>query len=108
VYYSTHIGTRWWGYTSKCNFMAGQQDGKSVSSQKVGATPCGCPPGQAHPQVPVGEGLPLPQDIEKIRKSLRKLSIVVGGRIGGLVIGAKLAGWGWQQVRATEGNRDKR
>jgi hypothetical protein len=31
-----------------------------VSSQKVEATPCGCPLGQA-------QGLPLPRDIEKIR-----------------------------------------
>jgi hypothetical protein len=31
-----------------------------VSSQKVGANPCGCPPGQA-------QDLPLPQDIEKIQ-----------------------------------------
>jgi hypothetical protein len=30
-----------------------------VSSQKVGANPCGCPPGQV-------QNLPLPQDIEKI------------------------------------------
>jgi hypothetical protein len=30
-----------------------------VSSQKVGANPCGCPRGQA-------QDLPLPQDIEKI------------------------------------------
>jgi hypothetical protein len=34
----------------------------SVSSQKVGADPCGCPPGQV-------QDLPLPQDIEKIRYS---------------------------------------
>jgi hypothetical protein len=31
-----------------------------VSSQRVGANPCGCPPGQV-------QDLPLPQDIEKIR-----------------------------------------
>jgi imidazolonepropionase-like amidohydrolase len=36
------------------------QDRDRVSSQKVGANPCGCPPGQA-------QDLPLPQDIEKIR-----------------------------------------
>jgi hypothetical protein len=32
-----------------------------VSSQKVGANPCGCPPGQV-------QNLPLPQDIEKIQE----------------------------------------
>jgi hypothetical protein len=34
--------------------------GSVVSAQQVGAYPCGCSPGQA-------QGLPLPQDIEKIR-----------------------------------------
>jgi hypothetical protein len=38
---------------------------QGVSSRKVGANPRGCPPGQAHLQVPDGEGLPLPQDIER-------------------------------------------
>ncbi len=41
---------------------------KPVSSQKVGANPCGRPGGQAHPQVPFGEGLPLPQIIETVQK----------------------------------------
>jgi CRISPR-associated protein Csc1 len=39
------------------------KDGMLVSSQKVGANPCGCPPGQV-------QNLPLPQDIEKIRMLL--------------------------------------
>jgi ribosomal protein L11 methyltransferase len=42
---------------------------QAVSSQRVGANPCGCPPGQVHPQVPSGEDLPLPQDIEKIHQA---------------------------------------
>jgi hypothetical protein len=49
-----------------------------VSSQKVGANPCGCPPGQVHPQVPFGEDLPLPQDTEKIQlvyRGARRLKI---------------------------------
>jgi hypothetical protein len=37
----------------------GDFEALEVSSQKVGANPCGCPPGQA-------QDLPLPQDIEKI------------------------------------------
>jgi prephenate dehydrogenase len=39
---------------------ADKEDSPVVSSQKVGANPCGCPPGQV-------QNLPLPQDIEKIR-----------------------------------------
>jgi hypothetical protein len=35
------------------------EDVLDVSSQKVGANPCGCPPGQV-------QDLPLPQVIEKI------------------------------------------
>jgi dCTP deaminase len=60
------------------------------SSQNVGANPRGCPPGQAHPQVPSGEGargqaqgthgqpqgLPLPQDIEK-KKEAKVLGLTI-------------------------------
>jgi hypothetical protein len=42
----------------------GQVGRELVSSQKVEATPCGCPLGQA-------QDLPLPQDIEKIRELAR-------------------------------------
>jgi hypothetical protein len=40
-------------------------DRAKVSSQKVGANPCGCPPGQV-------QDLPLPQVIEKIRTKFEK------------------------------------
>jgi hypothetical protein len=65
-----------------------------LSSQKIGANPRGRPGGQAHPQVPFperpmvpstgdhralrtvgGEGLPLPQIIEKIPVSFVVFSI---------------------------------
>jgi hypothetical protein len=44
----------------------------SVSSQKVGANPCGCPLGQA-------QDLPLPQDIEKIQLSQHTPQVEVRG-----------------------------
>jgi hypothetical protein len=57
-------------------------EAKFVSSQKVGANPRGCPPGQGHLQVPVGESPPLPQDIEKMPKFVHQCVSTAPGAPG--------------------------